>query len=286
MQRIGNKGGMSFTTGYNISFGFEGNAAQQSFISKYYDSTTNKAIVDMLCDEAQLPNVQSGVSQVNNRYLGEGPVYYPHTRIYTDISLGFLLDADLTALKFFTSWFDSIYGEEIDAAQTYDGSFEGALSAQARSAIRINRLKFSDQYRSTLRIIKTETGSNTSHDRAPITYIMEKCYPYSIDAVPLSYGTSQVARCTVNFYYARHTVSYGNLTVSSRSTSSNAAQEEQREETAAASTAATQQARTPLQRRNNTGFGFTNSSPSWYEGADSASSPSDPLPPSTGTPLP
>ena len=286
MQKIGNKGGMSFTTGYNISFGFEGNAAQQSFISKYYDSTTNKAIVDMLCDEAQLPNVQSGVSQVNNRYLGEGPVYYPHTRIYTDISLGFLLDADLTALKFFTAWFDSIYGEEIDAPQTYDGSFEAALSAQARSATRINRLKFSDQYRSTLRIIKTESGASTSHDRAPITYIMEKCYPYSIDAVPLSYGTSQVARCTVNFYYARHTVSYGNLTVSSRSTSSNPVQEEQRTETAAASTEAARTGDSPLQRRNNTGFGFTNSSPSWYEGADSASSPAPPLPPSTGTPLP
>jgi len=275
MQKIGNKGGMSFTTGYNISFGFEGNAAKQSFISKYYDSATNKAIVDMLCDEAQLPNVQSGVSQVNNRYLGEGPVYYPHTRIYTDLSLGFLLDADLTALKFFTSWFDSIYGEEIDSDQTYDGSFESALAAKARSDTRINRLKFSDQYRSTLRIIKTEPGSNTSHDRAPITYVLEKCYPYSIDAVPLSYGTSQVARCTVNFYYARHTVSYGNLTVSSRSTSSSATQEEQRTETAAASTQAASDGRTPLQRRNNTGFGNTN-------GPDTAFVPRDPA---TGAPI-
>ena len=38
--------------------------------------------------------------------------------------------------------------------------------------------------------------------------MLENCYPYSIDAVPLAYGSSQVTRLTVNFYYTRHTVSY------------------------------------------------------------------------------
>ena len=35
---------------------------------------------------------------------------------------------------------------------------------------------------------------------------MEECYPYSIDSVPLSYGTSQLTRVSANFYYAKHSV--------------------------------------------------------------------------------
>ena len=58
-------------------------------------------------------------------------------------------------------------------------------------------------------IIKTEPNATYSNGRAPITYILEYAYPYSIDAVPLSYGSSQIARVNVNFYYSRHTVSYG-----------------------------------------------------------------------------
>ena len=42
-----------------------------------------------------------------------------------------------------------------------------------------------------------------------ISYILENAYPYSIDAVPLSYGSSQITRVNVNLYYSRHTVVYG-----------------------------------------------------------------------------
>lgn len=210
MTKIGSKGGMSFTTNYNVQFDFVGSSANQSFVTRYYSSSSdNKKIVNMLCDEAQLPNVQSAVSQVSGRYLGEGAVYYPHTRLYTDVSLGFLLDGDLTALKFFTSWFDTIYGEDPD--QNNSGTFESALGVSPRASTRTNRLIYPDQYRSTLRIMKTEPRKNTSYEHVPITYLLENCYPYSVDAVPLSYGSSQVARCTVNFYYSRHTVSYGNF---------------------------------------------------------------------------
>ena len=75
----------------------------------------------MLCDEAQLPNVQSAVAQRSGRYFGEGPVSYPHTRIFTDLSLGFLMDAQMMPLKFFNSWYNIFLAEkQLD----FDGSFE------------------------------------------------------------------------------------------------------------------------------------------------------------------
>ena len=64
---------------------------------------------------------------------------------------------------------------------------------------RVNRLKYLDEYSCTLKIIKTEPDSVSSNGRTPVVYLLEKCYPYSIDTVPLAYGSSQVARLTVNF---------------------------------------------------------------------------------------
>ena len=74
---------------------------------------------------------------------------------------------------------------------------------------RPNRLNYPDDYTAWLRIIKTEPDRGSYNGRAPVTYILENAYPYAIDAVPLSYGASQIARVNVNFYYTRHTVSYG-----------------------------------------------------------------------------
>jgi len=202
MQKIGVKGGMSFTSGFDVEFDFTGGAAALNAVKSFYTRRDDKDVVTMLCDEAQLPNVQAAVAQITGRYLGEGPMYYPHTRIYTDLSLGFLLDADLTALKFFTSWYDSIFGET---------GIPTGNSPRANN--RINRLEYMDNYTCTARIMKTEPDASAANGRKPVTFLLENCYPYSIDAVPLAYGTSQVTRLTVNLYYTRHTVSYGGKTV-------------------------------------------------------------------------
>ena len=74
---------------------------------------------------------------------------------------------------------------------------------------RVNRLKYQDSYAAEVRIVKTEPNALASNGRAPISYILENAYPYSIEAVPLSYGSSQLTRVNVNLYYSRHTVVYG-----------------------------------------------------------------------------
>ena len=206
MEKVGAKGGMSLTTGFDVQFDFK--KPERPFAESFY-SSYNKDVVEMFCDEAQLPNVQSAVGQINGRYLGEGSVSYPHTRIFTDVGMGFLLDANVTALKFFTAWYDFIYSEKMAG---YNGTMEEARgSVKADPWTRANRLQFMDDYVCTARIIKSESGPNASNQRAPITYLLENCYPYAIDAVPLQYGTSQIARVNVNFYYSRHTVRYGQV---------------------------------------------------------------------------
>ena len=201
MQKIGNKGGMSLSTGFDVSFQF---GAGTTFRGEFY-TDGDEHIVHMLCDEAQLPNVQSATGQMN-RYLGEGQVYYPHTRLFTDISMGFLCDAQMTPFKFFQNWYNTIYGDQMVGYDRTVG-FEGAKSAQPLPRNRVNRLKYMDDYVSTCKIMKTEPNAASSSGRVPTVVLLENCYPYAIDAVPLSYGTSQVTRVNVNFYYSRHTIS-------------------------------------------------------------------------------
>ena len=207
MKSIGAQGGMSLSSGFDVEFDFSGASVVENL--KYYQDNTQKDVIHMLCDEAQLPNVQSGVAQITGKYLGQGPVSYPHTRIFTDLSLGFMLDADLTPLKFFNEWYNYIFSE--DTFYEDQGRFDEMKTTPKILQNRTNRLKYLDEYACTLKILKTEPGVGASNERAGVTYFLEECYPYSIDAVPLAYGSSQITRLTVNFYYSRHTVLMGDV---------------------------------------------------------------------------
>ena len=68
-------------------------------------------IFEFLCDEAQLPNVNAATGTIEGRYTGEGQVNYPHTRVFTEVQLGFQCDANMTPLKYLNDWYGSIFGE-------------------------------------------------------------------------------------------------------------------------------------------------------------------------------
>ena len=189
MAQVGAGRGMSLTTTYDVKFDRPGG--------------TDKAI-NLMCDEAQLPNVQAATAQMAGRYLGEGPFQYPHTRLFTDVSLGFLCDADLNQLKYFHQWYGEIFDSNASDVNVSDASMETMLGKAARSRDRINRLNYPSNYTATTYITKLENQGGK--DIPSITYLLEGSYPYAIDAVPLSYGSSQITRVNVNFHYVRHSV--------------------------------------------------------------------------------
>jgi hypothetical protein len=61
-------------------------------------------------------------------------------------------------------------------------------------------------------ISKTEQGPYAANQRAPITYVLENAYPYAIDAIPLSYGNSQITKVSAQFSYSRHYTVPNNIT--------------------------------------------------------------------------
>ena len=213
---------MSMSNGYDVQF--EITEDLKTYLAAYKienllstDPCNSGGLVKLLCDEAQLPNTQAATGQLQGRYLGENQVNYPYARFFTDFSLSWMCDVNMTPLKFVTAWHNFIFdgGENNSPIPVNDGTLTGIRTVPKgeRQFNRAIRLKYPMEYGSTVRITKTDQGPQAPNQRAAISYILEECYPYSIDTVPLSYGTSQLTRVSANFYYAKHSVVYQDQTL-------------------------------------------------------------------------
>jgi hypothetical protein len=173
LANIAAKGGLSMSNNFIVKF-------------ENLPVSVSSQDVEYFCDEAQLPNVNTATGSQNGLYTGLGNIDYPHTKVFTELQLGFTLDANLTLLKFLNSWYGYIFP---NVGTTDD---------------RVTRVRFRDQYAGTIKIIKAEIGPDSPTQRQPITYVLEQAYPYAIDAVPLQFGSTQITKVTAQFKYQRH----------------------------------------------------------------------------------
>jgi len=140
----------------------------------------------VMCDEVSLPGIQSTTGSVSGRYQGQGPIYYPTAPIYNDIQLSFMCDAEMQAFKFLHDWHSFIY-------ETSDASNKGE---------KVRRLKYPSSYQCEMMIEKRERGETSEIEVTSMQFKLYNAWPYSVDAIPLSYGSSQLVKCTANFYYS------------------------------------------------------------------------------------
>ena len=190
------QGGMAMSNNFLVKF--EGLSPEIGY---------DPEIVEYFCDEVQLPNINTATASQNGLYTGLGSVDYPHTRVFTEIQISFLLDANLEALKFLNDWYFFIFNET---------PIERGVGAQFELENRTTRVRYKNEYAATIRIIKAEMGGNDSTERQSIEYVLEKAYPYAIDAVPLQFGTAQLLRVTGQFKYQRHYVIHNDITDSEK----------------------------------------------------------------------
>jgi len=141
----------------------------------------------LMCDEVSLPGMQVNTGTISGRYQGQGPIYYPSAPIYNDLQLSFMCDAEMQAFKFLLDWNEFIYNTTSNVG----------LGAGEK----VRRLKYPKEYQCKLYIEKRERDSNNEIGSRTMKYILHNAWPYSVDAVPLSYGSSQLVKCTANFYY-------------------------------------------------------------------------------------
>jgi hypothetical protein len=182
---------------YISNLGVVGTGASNDYILKYF------------CDEAQLPNVGTMTGQLTGRYTGMGTVAYAHTPVYTEFQLGWMCDANMTPLKFLTAWHNTVIGQGAGVSGSRGENLEemknktSFVPANSLSNRPIT-ISYPDDYGCVILVTKVEQGQTEETRRPSITYYMERAFPVSIDAVPLSYGNSQLTRVTATFQYSRH----------------------------------------------------------------------------------
>ena len=160
--------------------------------------------ISMMCEEATLPGTQFATGQVNGIYQGSGQFNYPHTRIYNDMSLTWVCDANMTPLKFINTWMGAIFNDGFDPIlQNASGVANPNENVRARERNRSVRFNFPDEYTMQCTILKAERGKSSQVSRPSIRYVMEGVFPYAVDSVPLSMGSSQLVKVSANFYYER-----------------------------------------------------------------------------------
>ena len=197
-------GGMSVSNQYDVDFIFSSTVANSIKAYAGVGSANGDPIFKLFCDEAQLPNVGTMTGNLTGRYTGQGSVAYAHTPVYTEFQLGWMCDANMSPLKFLTGWHDYIIG---NLKTSGGGSTVEAMKTASRALDnRVFKISYPDDYVCDVRVTKVEQGKSEYARRASISYLMERAFPISIDAVPLAYGNSQLTRVTATFQYARHHV--------------------------------------------------------------------------------
>jgi hypothetical protein len=170
------------------------------------------AYISLMCDEAILPGVQAATGQLNGIYTGSGQYQYPHTRIYNDLTLSWICDANMTPLKFLDSWMEVIFNEYGADGKKYNSIVQGnSTQVLSRNRNRSTRLSYPDSYTMQLSILKAERDDKSEVGRASIRYVFDGVYPYAVESIPLSFGSSQLVKVRANFYYEKWFPYYDNI---------------------------------------------------------------------------
>lgn len=195
---------MSMSTMYEVTFQFGsgsngalGNALQGAVGDRTAGWNSGNGLITLMCSEAQLPNVSSLTGQTNGVYMGEGQVNYAYNRLFTDISLGWQCDRKMTPLRFLQQWHDFIYTKSLVTGSTND------IRTRQDTPTRV---RYPDEYQATI-TIKKLTQDIGRKEWSPLVYTLINAFPHSIDATPLSYGSSQVVNVSASFYYSKYFIS-------------------------------------------------------------------------------
>ena len=144
--------------------------------------------VGILCNEAVIPTSTLATAEVKDNFMGV-PQQFAHTRFYTDFSYTFYCDEDYTLLRIFEGWMEYITSGANDNVEQNHRAY-------------YRRMRYPDSYKcNTMYINKFEKNYKRT-----LRYKFVNAFPKAIDPVPVSYGSADILKITVNFNYDRYIV--------------------------------------------------------------------------------
>jgi len=153
---------------------------------------TNDTLDDiyLLCHDAKLPATSLATHDVTDDDQGVTEKL-AYRRIYDEsIDLTFYVDHNYKVIELFDGWIDYISG--LGVTGTRD---------QYKSVPTPFRFAYPDSYRDNIYLTKFEKDLSRS---TSLGYTFIGAYPSSMISIPVTYGASDILRCTVSFTYVRY----------------------------------------------------------------------------------
>jgi len=197
----------SLTSTYETTFSFPGAVARWSNsgsgIGNGIDYIKTEK-VQLACREAALPDTNLATHEQLNDFSGITERHAYRRQYSSTSSFTFYVDVNYDAIYLFENWIRFIVNEDASDFTLNNPNYS-------------YRVNFPNEYKSEIYIRKFEkdyAGRN-------LEYKFLNAYPVSINTMPLSYDTSQVLLCTVNFNFSRYLINSPNgFTKSSKASKS------------------------------------------------------------------
>lgn len=150
-----------------------------------------------LCDECNIP----GYSFATGEFKGATPgvnIRYAHTKVYNELTLGFLMDMNHTPFKVMQNWSDYIFQRNNTTGTSIERSFY--------------ELEYYDNYVADIIIEKIEPNNEmpAAYRNALSSYQTHKsiskvklvnAFPYTMSNISMSNGPNQPIKFQASFYY-------------------------------------------------------------------------------------
>ena len=136
------------------------------------------------CSEAALPATSLATHQMSGDHTGVTERHAYRRQYNPTSSFTFYVDHDYEIITTFEKWIGFIVNQQDSSADNYS-----------------YRVNFPKEYQTSIYIKKFEKDYNRT-----LEYKFLQAYPISIDAMPVTYNTSDLLKCTVNFNFSRYVI--------------------------------------------------------------------------------
>jgi hypothetical protein len=173
--------------------GFAGKKAGEGLAAVKYDGI-NADLIELLCSEASLPGSSYSTHSVENDFPGVSQKYAYRRMFDERASFTFYVDTSYTPIKFFEGWMAYI-GNELMAEGQDSGEY----------FYRMNYPKGDTGYISDrIFIRKFEKNTGTKGATQPLEYVLIDAFPIAMNAIPVTYGQSEILKVSVSFSFSRY----------------------------------------------------------------------------------
>ena len=166
----------------------------------------DKDKINLLCCETSLPGVSLATSLNDNDRTGVTEEFAYRKNFDRRIDLTFYVDANFyTPIKFFEAWMKYIAGEDLSretnqvSSNNYHYRFRYPSEYTCQQGLTITKFE-RDVYREQPKGFYQPEGGI-------LTYNFVRCFPVSINSMPITYEASQLLKVTVTMSYLRYYIS-------------------------------------------------------------------------------